>query len=185
LKNKIEENMTNRQRKKMKKLRNQGYTLIELLVVVAILGIMLLASYPSVLSSLETRSLENCTRDIQTAMQQAKFLAVNTKAYHRVIFDNATGHWAYWIEEETSPGVWARQAKYPYNEISSKFTATIDLPVTQTVEYSSVGLVTNYDGLHCTITVQSNKLKTQAQPDLRILTFFAGGSIQYTKSQST
>lgn len=177
--------MTNRQSKTMTGLLNQGFTLIELLIVVAILGIMMLASYPSVLNSLETRSLENCARDIQTAMQQAKFLAVNTKSDHRIIFSNTTGSWAYWIEEETTSGTWVRQAKYPYNEIPSKFTATIDLPVSQTVEFSSVGMVTNYDSLNCTITIQSDKLKNQSQPDLRILTFFAGGSIQYTKSQST
>jgi prepilin-type N-terminal cleavage/methylation domain-containing protein len=165
--------------------RNKGFTLIEMLIVVAILGIMMLSSYPSILNSLETRSLENCARDIITSMQQAKFLAVNTKLNHRVIFSNATASWAYWIEEETSPGTWTRQAKYPYNEIPSKFTATIDLPASQTVEYSSVGLVTNYDGLHRTITIQSDKLKTYTQPDLRILTFYAGGSTQYTKSQST
>jgi prepilin-type N-terminal cleavage/methylation domain-containing protein len=165
--------------------QKKGFTLIEMLIVVAILGIMVLASYPSVLNSLETRSLENCARDILTSMQQAKFLAVNTKLDHRVIFSNTTGSWAYWIEEETSPGTWSRQAKYPYNEIPSKLTATIDLPVSQTVEYSSVGLVTNYDSLHNTITVQSDKLKTYTQPDLRILTFFVGGSIQYVKSQST
>jgi len=165
--------------------RNKGFTLIELLIALAILGILMLASYPSVLNSLETRSLENCARDILTSMQQAKFLAVNTKLNHRVVFSNTTGSWAYWIEEETSPGTWSRQAKYPYSEIPSKLTPTIDLPADQAVEYSSVGLVTNFDSLHNTITVQSNKLKTYTQPDLRILTFFAGGSIQYVKSQST
>jgi prepilin-type N-terminal cleavage/methylation domain-containing protein len=165
--------------------RNKGFTLIEILVVLAILGILMLASYPSVLNSLETRSLENCARNILTSMQQAKFLAVNTKLDHRVIFSNATGSWAYWIEEESSPGTWTRLAKYPHNEIPSKLTSTIDLPASQAVEYSSVGFVTNYDSLHNTITIQSAKLKTYTQPDLRILTFLAGGSIQYTKSQTT
>jgi prepilin-type N-terminal cleavage/methylation domain-containing protein len=177
--------MTSRQKRRTNMTQKKGFTLIEMLIVLAILGIMMLSSYPSVLNSLETRSLENCARDIQTSMQQAKFLAVNTKLNHRVIFSNATGSWAFWIEEETSPGTWSRLAKYPYNEIPSKFTATIDLPASQTVEYSSVGLVTNYDGLHRTITIQSDKLKTYTQPDLRILTFYAGGSTQYTKSQST
>jgi prepilin-type N-terminal cleavage/methylation domain-containing protein len=184
-KNKIGETMLSRQRRRTNMPRNKGFTLIELLIVLAILGIMMLASYPSVLNNLETRTLENCARNIQTSMQQAKFLAVNTKLNHRVIFSNATSGWAYWIEEESSPGTWISLAKYPHNEIPSKLTPTIDLPADQTVEYSSVGFIINYDSLHNTITIQSDKLKTYTQPDLRILTFLAGGSIQYTKSQST
>lgn len=174
--------MISRQIRRTNMPQKKGFTLIELLIVLAILGIMMLASYPSVLNSLETRSLENCAQDIRNSMQQAKFLAVNTKLNHRVFFSNATGSWAYWIEEETSPGTWSRQPKYPYNEIPSKLTPTIDLPAGLAVEYSSVGFVTNYDGLHNTITIQSDKLKKYSQPDLRILMIYAGGSIQYTKS---
>jgi prepilin-type N-terminal cleavage/methylation domain-containing protein len=164
--------------------QKKGFTLVEMLVVVAILGILMLGSLPSILNSLETRSLENSARDILTTMQQAKFLSFSTKMNHRVIFSNATGPWAYWIEEETSTATWTRLAKYPYNEIPSRLTPTIDLPAGMTVEYSSIGFVTNYDGLHNTITLKSDKLKKYSQPDLRILLIYAGGSIQYTKSST-
>jgi len=164
--------------------QKQGFTLIEMLVVLAILGIMTLGSLPAILNSLETRSLENSARDILTTMQQAKFLSVSTKLNHRVIFSNATGSWAYWIEEETSSGTWTRHAKYPYMEIPSKLTPTINLPADLNVEYSSIGFVTNYDGLHNSISIESPKLRKYSQPDLRILMIYAGGSIQYIKSQT-
>ena len=164
--------------------KKNGFTLIELLVVLAILGVLMMASYPSILNSLETRTLENSARDIMTSMQQAKLMSVTSKLNHRVQFSNSTGSWAFWIEQESSAGTWTRQAKYPYTEIPSKITATIDLPTGLVVEYSSIGFVTNYDGLHNTIILQSPKLKKYSQPDLRTLMIFAGGSIQYTKSQT-
>jgi prepilin-type N-terminal cleavage/methylation domain-containing protein len=164
--------------------QKKGFTLVEMLVVVAIMGILSLGSVPASLNSLETRSLENSARDILTTMQQAKLLSVSTKLNHRVIFSNTTGSWAYWIEEETSSGTWTRHAKYPYMEIPSKLTPTINLPADLTVEYSSIGFVTNYDGLHNSITIESPKLKKYSQPDLRILMIYAGGSIQYIKSQT-
>ncbi|HQH46910.1 MAG TPA: type II secretion system protein, partial [Candidatus Aminicenantes bacterium] len=56
-----------------------GFTLIESLVVLGIIGILILAGTPNILGTLEERALESTARQIQTAFQQAKFLAVNSK----------------------------------------------------------------------------------------------------------
>jgi len=171
-------------RRRLKMSPKNGFTLVEFMVVLAIMGILMLGSYPSILNSLATRTLENSARDIMTSMQQAKLLSVTSKLNHRVQFSNSTGSWAFWIEEETTSGTWIRKSKYSYNEIPSQITATIDLPASMTIEYSSIGLVTNYDGIHKTITLESPKLKKYSQPDLRTLMIYAGGSVQYVKSQT-
>jgi len=44
--------------------RQQGVTLLETLVVLALLGMVLAWSFPSILNTLETRNLENTAREI-------------------------------------------------------------------------------------------------------------------------
>ena len=58
-------------RQKTKLAKTNGFTLIEILVVLAILGVLMLASYPSILNSLETRTLENTARDIRASLHRA------------------------------------------------------------------------------------------------------------------
>ena len=83
-------------------MRERGFTLIESLLVVAIIGVLVLVSYPSIKNSMETRGLENEAREILTTLQQAKFQAVKLKLNHRVNFDNSLGYWVYFIEREVS-----------------------------------------------------------------------------------
>jgi len=64
--------------------RQQGVTLLETLVVLALLGMVLAWSFPSILNTLETRNLENTAREILTIFQRAKYLAVEEKAPYRV-----------------------------------------------------------------------------------------------------
>ena len=164
---------------------NKGFTLIEMTVVVAIMGILMISSYPDILNALETRTLENSAKDILMVCHQARYLAVSTKLNHRVKFSNTTGRWLYWIEKETDTGTWSRMDQFLDHEVPKKLPATVNLPGELTVEYSSIGYVANFDSLHNRVTLQSDKLRSFGQPDLRILVIYAGGSIQFTKSQST
>jgi len=51
----------------------RGFTLIEVIVVVAIIGIIGVSVVPGILSSLETRDLENSARDIFSTIQRYLF----------------------------------------------------------------------------------------------------------------
>ncbi len=165
-------------------INNKGFTLIELLVAIAIIGIMVGAFYPSILNSLETRSLENEAREILMTMEQTKFRAVISKLNHRIRFDNSTGQLRYIIEREDTPGTWNEIPGVIGKTMSSKFNITVNLPTLDVVVFSPLGFVTNYDTDNNNITIQSDKLKGYNQPDQRVVRVLAGGSIQYIKSES-
>lgn len=162
----------------------RGFTAIEMIVVIGILGILLVASYPAILNTLETRSLENTTRDILTALQTARFRTIDTKVNHRVRFFQQEGSWRFAIEEESEPGVWTVARGTLTKAIPSNFVVTINLPDDQCIEYSSVGIVEDYDSTRNSVTLQSPKLRARNQPDLRILQVYGGGSVRNLKSSS-
>ncbi len=165
----------------------KGFSLLELLVVLGVMGILMFASYPSIMNALASRDLENAGRDIQSLMQTAKFQAVSTKLNHRLRFDNATGPWTYVIEREVTSGNWASMSRYQIRTISPQLVVTVvlpNVPAAGTVVFDSVGMVSNFDTTKNTITLQSPKLKLQAQPDLRTIVFYNGGSVKYIKSSS-
>jgi prepilin-type N-terminal cleavage/methylation domain-containing protein len=167
----------------------KGFTFIEVLVVIGIVGMILAALYPSIMNTLETRGLENKARDILTTMQQAKFQAVKTKLNHRVGFLYDGQVWCYFIEREVTPGTWSLLPGFIRKEIPTKFNTLVNYPdVVGTpdkgVVFSPIGFVTNFDTNQNTLDLQSDKLKGYGQPDLRVITVYAGGSIQYLKTGS-
>lgn len=161
-----------------------GYTFIEIILVVAILGILLLVSYPSIQNTLETRNLENKAREVLTTFQQAKFMAVKYKLKHRVTFDNTQGYWIYFIERENSAGNWLEVPGSIRRSIPGKYIATINLP-NQRVEFTALGTVYNYFLTYTNqhnVSIQSLSLQAKNQPSTRSIIVYAGGSIQYVKS---
>ena len=179
----------NSEGKTMAKLRQRGYTFIEVLVVIAVLAVILAAFYPGIMNTLETRGIENSARDIQTTMQKAKFQAVKTKINHRVGFLNNGSAWLYFIEREDSPGNWSTLPGYVGKEIPEKLIVTLNFPditgvPSKGVVFSPLGFITNFDTNQNSISLQSDKLKRGGQPDLRIISVFAGGSVYYTKAES-
>ena len=175
--------------KKMEKLRQRGYTLIEILVVVGILAVILAAFYPSILNTLETRGIENSARDILTTMQKAKFEAVKTKINHRVGFMDVGGVWFYFIEREDTPGNWSTLPGYVRKEIPQRLIVGFNLPNVAGVPqkgavFSPLGFMTNYTTNLNSVSLQSDKLRRQGQPDLRVVAVFAGGSVHYIKASS-
>jgi len=175
--------------KKMGKLRQKGYTFIEVLVVVGILGMILAALYPSIMNTLETRGIENSARNILTTMQMAKFQAVKTKLNHRVGFFDDSGVWCYFIEREDTPGTWSTMPGFIRKEIPEKLIVSLNFPnitgvPSQGIVFSPLGFVTNFDTNQNSVTLQSDKLRRQGQPDLRVVAVFAGGSVHYIKTGS-
>jgi hypothetical protein len=47
-----------------------------------------------------------------------------------------------------------------------------------------LGFITNFDTNLNSVTLQSDKLRKQGQPDLRVIAVFAGGSVHYLKTGS-
>lgn len=169
--------------KKTKLKTQQGITLIETLVVIALLGMIVAWSFPSILNTLETRSLENTAREILTTLQQAKYMSVEDKVPYRVRFYNDDGLWHYVIETEESPGSWVTVPGFVPKSISTKFNVTVNLPEDK-ITFSSMGFITDFTTDQNSVTLQSPKLNNYNQPDLRLVSVFAGGSIRYEESQS-
>jgi prepilin-type N-terminal cleavage/methylation domain-containing protein len=161
-----------------------GFTLLEVLIVIGIMGMLMLVSYPSIMNSLETRGLENTAMDIQSSMQVAKFQAVKTKINHRIRFSNDTGPWFFAIESQAADGTWATMRGSIPKSISNKFTLTLTLPATNTVTFSAMGMISDFDSTKNIILLESAKLKRGRQPDQRSIIVYAGGSFRYLKSTS-
>jgi len=163
----------------------RGFTLIEILVTVAIISILSLASYPYIMNTLETRSLENGAREILTVLQTARYRAIDTKDNHQVRFYQDDGTvWRMIIERETSAGNWEPSRGFSPRTISPKFNVTVDLPAGESVVFSSMGIVDGFDSTANSLELQSDRLKGQNQPDLRIIRFYSGGSVHYIKTTS-
>jgi hypothetical protein len=103
------------------------------------------------------------------------------KLNHRVKFESVSGGTRFYIERETSPGNWVLLPGFVRKTIPSKFNVTVSLP-DQSVVFSPLGFIKNYNSLQNTITLQSPKMEEYNQPDERTITVFAGGSIRYVKS---
>jgi prepilin-type N-terminal cleavage/methylation domain-containing protein len=161
----------------------KGFTLIEIVIVIAIIGVIALAMYPSIQDTLQTRMLENSAKDILTTMQQAKFQAVKTKLDHRIRFEHRHDIWYFFIEQETALNTWHKMVGFVDKSIPPQFDAFVAL-WNQTVEFSSLGLVTNFVAASNRIILRSVKLRDYGQDDLRIINVYAGGSIQYVKARS-
>lgn len=176
-------------KKTMLKTSSKGFTFIEIVVVIGIIGMISLIFYPDVRRSMEVRKLENEARNVVTTMQRAKFQAVKTKLNHRVGFVNDNNQWFFFIEREVTPDNWSLLPGFVRKPISPEFNVIVDFADStgipdKAVVFSPLGFVLNYDNNHHSLSLQSLKLYKYGQPDLRIIDVYAGGSIQYLKSES-
>lgn len=162
----------------------KGFTLFELMLALGIIGILSLIAYPSIMNSLKTRSLENEAREIQGTFHTAKFQAVKSKLYHRVKFvfetQGSMNNWVYYIEREDTPNNWNMVPGFIRKMISAELNVTVNLP-SDIIVFSPLGFISNFASGQNSVTLQSNRLQQQGQPDERILSIFAGGSIKYIK----
>lgn len=164
-------------------MTRKGLSVLEILLVIAIIGALTVLFYPRVMNTQEKRELDNAARDVLSTLQKAKFQAVKTKINHRVSFVNNTGSWVFTIEKQDNQSQWNEMQGFMKKTISSKYVVTVSFPG-QAVVFSPLGFIANFSSSQNSITLQSPKLKSYDQPDLRIISVFAGGSVQYMKSQS-
>ena len=163
---------------------NGGFTLIETVLVLGLIGAMMLFTLPNIMNSLETRNLDNSARQVQATLQQARFRAVKEKAEYRIRFALVKGVWQVLLETSVTTGVWTPAPGFVPILVSPKVVLTVNLPAPYAVEFSPVGIVQGYSGTQNTLTLQSLKLKAKLRQDLRILTVFQGGSVQYQRASS-
>ena len=116
-------------------------------------------------------------------MQRAKFQAVKTKLDHRVRFFSQGDELFFQIEREETADEWSLMPGFVIKMVSPKFVVNVDF-AHDSVEFSPLGFITNFDNEHNSVTLQSEKLKSYGQPDLRVISVFAGGSIRYIESES-
>jgi prepilin-type N-terminal cleavage/methylation domain-containing protein len=169
-------------------MKNNGFTFIEIIVVLGIIGIIIAASFPSILNVMETRVLDSSSRDVLTTLEAARYLAVNDKVNCRVRFFEENEVWRYLVEVEETPNTWSAVHKFIKKSLPKKFNPQVQLPAsTQSIIFSPLGMIANYDfnsPQNHRIVLQSLKLKKFGQEDLRIITIYAGGSIGYRKAKS-
>jgi len=169
----------------IKPKRKSGFTLLEMIVIVGILGIMATALYPAIMNALRSRSLEAAARDISMELNRAKITAVKTKTNIRVIFTQSAGQpWTYIMETQDAVGTWAAVIGAMKKFVPPEIQVTINLP-DQSVVFSPLGLVDNYTAGQNSISLSSARMRQLHQPDVRSLSIFAGGSVQYARSSST
>jgi prepilin-type N-terminal cleavage/methylation domain-containing protein len=160
-----------------------GYSIIEILVVLAAIGLFAVLAFPSVMNSLETRSLDNTAREVLTTLQTAKFQAVVTNVNHRVRFIKTNESWSFVVEKEESPSQWEIIPRFLPKTISDKLNVSVSLP-DRTVVFMPYGLVANFSGEQNSMIFQSKKIDGYSLDDQRVLKVYAGGAIQYSKSTS-
>jgi prepilin-type N-terminal cleavage/methylation domain-containing protein len=170
-------------------MRERGFTLIESLVVVAIIGLLLIVSYPGIQNALQVRKLENEARQVLTSFQQAKFQAARLKLNHRVRFDDSTGRWVYFIEREDQAGTWQALPGSVRRLISSRYAVSVNFPTAvdgapgQVAVFSPFGRVENYDvNSSFNVSLQDSNLARKGQPSVRNIWLYLGGSTRYEKT---
>jgi len=156
-----------------------GFTVIEILIAVGILGLMAVMLMPAIQNSLETRNLESVAQEIKSNLQKAKFQAVRTKMHHRLRFLYESGRWSYLIERQEIPNNWVIIPESQEQIIPDQFTLTVIIP-DQNIEYSQLGLISNYDDSLNQIQIQSSHLSKYSQSDSRYIFIYRGGRIEIT-----
>jgi hypothetical protein len=150
---------------------------------------LVVVSYPGIQNALTVRNLENGAKNVLTTLQQAKFQAARVKLNHRVRFDDTSGRWIYFIEQELTDGTWHEVAGLLRKSLPSRYAVTVNLPLPadgaagKVIEYSPFGSVPDYDpNLLFNISIHDANLAGQGQPGTRNVYIYAGGSVRYEKA---
>ncbi len=78
--------------------RKAGFTLVELMIAVAIIGIMAAVATPAFIAWLPNYRLKSAARDLYSALQNARLLAVKNNTTVQVVFGPAANPNSYLID---------------------------------------------------------------------------------------
>ncbi len=75
-----------------------GFSLVEIMIAVAIIGLMAAVSVPVVSAWLPNYRLKSAARDLHSALQNARILAVKRNVNVRIVFDNTVNPGFYFLD---------------------------------------------------------------------------------------
>lgn len=83
---------------------NGGFTLIEMMIVIAIIGIAASIGAPNLMLWFDNLSVKSAARDLYSAMQEARMIAVRQNAQTAIVFDTTNS--SYYICSDPGADGW-------------------------------------------------------------------------------
>jgi prepilin-type N-terminal cleavage/methylation domain-containing protein len=83
---------------------NGGFTLIEMMIVIAIIGIAASIGVPNLMLWFDNLSVKSAARDLYSAMQEARMIAVRQNAETAIVFDTTNS--SYYICSDPGADGW-------------------------------------------------------------------------------
>lgn len=84
---------------------NGGFTLIEMMIVIAIIAISASVAVPNMMLWLDNLSVKSAARDLYSAMQEARMIAVKQNASAAIVFDTTNSRY-YICSDPGADGNW-------------------------------------------------------------------------------
>jgi len=84
---------------------NDGFTLIEMMIVIAIIAISASMAVPNMMLWFDNLSVKSAARDLYSAMQEARMIAVKQNSGTAIVFDTTNSRY-YVCSDEGADGNW-------------------------------------------------------------------------------
>ncbi|EIM63102.1 GspH/FimT family pseudopilin [Desulfobacter postgatei] len=132
---------------------NGGFTLIEMMIVIAIIGIAASIGVPNLMLWFDNLSVKSAARDLYSAMQEARMIAVRQNADTAIVFDTANSRyeirsdWGSGNNLESRVLLSSYKNKVQFGNGNATETETGDAAFGDFITYASNVLVVNSRGI--------------------------------------
>lgn len=136
-----------------KQQHNDGFTLIEMMIVIAIIAISASMAAPNLMLWFDNLSVKSAARDLYSAMQEARIIAVKQNADTAIVFDRANSRyeirsdWGSGNNLESTVLLSSYKNKVQFGNGNATETATGDTAFDDFITYASNVLVVNSRGI--------------------------------------